>query len=209
MFADCINTASIFAIITARGHHPNTLKTAVKLMIQQEYAPSGGKKIDKVLFLENLNKFVQITKKQIEGDPIDYYLSMCEFHPVSYEDKSAPRPDNISKAATPEQAKVKALSGFINNVKSLAKNLRNIRQLRGRLRGTRLDITFTDDDKKNIEKSIVDNTLPNSNSVSNNALDNRVSDGVNNITTSNSNDKMVSKKRGRPKKIQTEQSSPN
>ena len=150
MFVDCINSASIFAIITARGHNPNTLKNAVLQMINNEYSPSGGQKIDKNLFLENLNKFSQLMKKPIEGDPVMYYLNFCEFHPVSWEDKSLPaRPDKT--AASPEKAKVEALTGFINKAQSLAKGLRNRRSLRGSLRGKPLQIIFTDDDKKNID----------------------------------------------------------
>ena len=51
-FREAINNGSIFSIITARGHNPNTLKQAV-----YNYIISGFNGIDKDQLIKNLKKY--------------------------------------------------------------------------------------------------------------------------------------------------------
>jgi len=137
-FKECVEGASIFAIITARGHHPDTLKQACKRYIQSGF---GG--ISTVKVLESIKKYKQLFNVQTtdnEDQLIDDYLGMCKFEPVSFGQGSA---------ASPEKLKVEALNNFIEYVNKEAKRVK-----KHAVKGTKIKIGFSDDDKKNIETMI-------------------------------------------------------
>jgi hypothetical protein len=170
-FVECINGGSIFAIITARGHNPETLKEAVLNLI---LANKNG--INRKTLEENLNKyseFDQITE-QINtpkgSQLITDYLNKCKFHPVSFGEGSA---------TSPEEGKNKALKSFITYCKEQAKNLlKSILEKNPNMKmtdlipvfkndvsmmepiedvdqfiDTHLTIGFSDDDERNIKAS--------------------------------------------------------
>lgn len=139
-FVECINGGSIFAIITARGHHPNTLKNGVYRLIMSE---KGG------IHLENL---VYSLRKYYLDEETNYsdqqlvagYLNMCKFHPVSYGDEAG--------AGNPEAEKMKALDGFIKHVENLGKKLHKNMSLENDMDSEFEPlIGFSDDDLKNVE----------------------------------------------------------
>jgi hypothetical protein len=80
-FVECINGGSIFAIITARGHNPETLKEAT-----YNYIVSSHNGINKNTLVENLKKYRNFSadEKLEEGfdlnftdkDLIDEYLDL-------------------------------------------------------------------------------------------------------------------------------------
>ncbi len=72
-FLECVNGGSIFAIITARGHSPETIKNTVYNMIISDY-----KGLDKEEILKNLKKFRDFTDEESLSDSevLREYLDM-------------------------------------------------------------------------------------------------------------------------------------
>jgi len=116
-FVECINGGSIFAIITARGHNPETLKESILNLIL-----SNKNGINRGLLEENLKKYSEFeTVTESIDTPsgsqlINDYLNKCKYHPVSFGEGSA---------TSPEEGKNKALKGFITYCKEQVKNLIN------------------------------------------------------------------------------------
>ena len=141
-FKECVEGASIFAIITARGHNPETLKEGCKIYIATGF---GG--IDTSKVVQSIKKYKQLPNipqelalAETDDQLIDAYLKMCVFEPVSFGQGSA---------ANPEQLKVTALDNFVEYVKRLARKIK-----KHATEGTKLSIGFSDDDKKNIDAMI-------------------------------------------------------
>ena len=137
-FKECVEGASIFAIITARGHNPETLKEACKKYILSGY---GGINTEQVI--SNIKKYNELYKSSGSTDNsklVDDYLQICKFHPVTFGEGSA---------ANPEQLKVVALNNFIQYVNTEVKKVKKHAQ-----KGSKIKIGFSDDDFKNIEAMI-------------------------------------------------------
>jgi hypothetical protein len=141
-FKECVEGASIFAIITARGHNPETLKEGCKIYIATRF---GG--IDTSKVVQSIKKYKELPNipeelalAETDDQLIDAYLKMCVFKPVSFGQGSA---------ANPEQLKVTALNNFVEYVNKLAARIR-----KHAIKGTKLSIGFSDDDKKNIDAMI-------------------------------------------------------
>jgi hypothetical protein len=153
-FVECINGGSIFGIITARGHHPDTLKEAVKNLIV-----SNKNGISSKTLIENLKKYESLIKGNLKEQDetsidvnfdgkelIERYLERCLFAPVSYGEGSA---------ANPEEGKIKALRKFISYCKQVANEI--IHEPGKFLNDIKNEeiipfIGFSDDDPRNIEK---------------------------------------------------------
>lgn len=124
-FVECLNGGSIFAIITARGHHPETLKMAVRALIEAE-----REGIDRQMLMSSLQRYREMAAMGSSGeDIIEEYLEMCRFHPVSF---TGPGAEN------PEAAKLEALNGFMSYVSDLNQDLPT-------------KVGFSDDDPGNID----------------------------------------------------------
>jgi len=137
-FKECVEWASLFAIITARGHTPTILKEACK-----RYILSGFNGIETNKVVESIKKYNELygtTKEMSPEELVDDYLDKCKFHPVSFGGGSA---------ASPEQLKVEALNDFIEYVNTQAKSIRKHAS-----KGAKIQIGFSDDDQKNIETMI-------------------------------------------------------
>ena len=141
-FVECVNGGSIFAIITARGHNPETLKQAVYKLIKNDV---GG--LDQEKLVKSLKDYRQIAGEEIKDDEtlIKEYLDMCRFHPVSFGEGSA---------ANPEEGKVNALRDFIGYVKKLSQQIGGKVLFKNDIKNNFVvpKIGFSDDDEKNIEK---------------------------------------------------------
>jgi hypothetical protein len=141
-FVECLNGGSIFAIITARGHDPNTIKEACKNWLLMNYNGINGN-----VCFENLKKYrelsgeeTQITKKQA----LDEYLNLCKFYPVTFGEGSL---------QNPEEGKIKALRQFIGYVKDMATQLGEKAFFKNDVKNYFTpQIGFSDDDLRNIEK---------------------------------------------------------
>lgn len=124
-FVECINGGSIFAIITARGHNPQTLRKAIFNLITKNH---NG--INRNELIKNLETYHEMMSKpydlkedidaknfqaDFEGsDLVMEYLNRCLMAPVSY---------GAGSAANPEEGKKEALRKFITDCRQTAKDL--------------------------------------------------------------------------------------
>jgi hypothetical protein len=139
-FKEAINNGSIFSIITARGHNPNTIKEAV-----YNYIISGFNGLDKTELIKNLKKYREFTDQDNLKDIelIRDYLNLCKFYPVSF---------GKGAESNPEEAKIKALDEFVNYIKELSHELNKKAYLKNNVRNFFLPtVGFSDDDIKNVE----------------------------------------------------------
>jgi hypothetical protein len=143
-FREAINNGSIFSIITARGHNPNTLKAAV-----YNYIIDGFKGIDKEQLIKNLKKYRSFVGEDEMSDDelIKSYLELNKYHPVSFGDDKG--------ASNPEEAKVRAMEDFVSYIKGMAAVLNKRAYLKNDIGNkfipAKPSIGFSDDDPKNIE----------------------------------------------------------
>ena len=143
-FREAINNGSIFSIITARGHNPNTLKEAV-----YNYIIKGFNGIDKELLIKNLKKYRSFVGEDEMSDEelIKSYLELNKYHPVSFGDDKG--------ASNPEEAKVRAMEDFVSYIKGMAAVLNKRAYLKNDIGNkfipAKPSIGFSDDDPKNIE----------------------------------------------------------
>lgn len=143
-FREAINNGSIFAIITARGHNPNTIKQAI-----YNYIVSGFNGINKDELVKNLRKYRKFADEEdlSDNELIKSYLDLNKYHPVSF--------GNDESAASPEELKVMAMDEFISYVKELSAFLNKKAYLKNDINNNFIpsdpSIGFSDDDPKNIE----------------------------------------------------------
>jgi hypothetical protein len=143
-FKEAINNGSIFAIITARGHSPETLKEAV-----YNYIVSNYNGIDKDELIKNLKKYRTFVGEEEMSDDelIRSYLELNKYNPVSYGDDAG--------AVNPEEAKVDAMEDFVSYVKAMANLLGSKAYLKkdiaNKFNPEDILIGFSDDDPKNVE----------------------------------------------------------
>lgn len=143
-FKEAINNGSIFAIITARGHNPNTIKDAI-----YNYIIDGFGGIDKEELIKNLKKYRSFVGEDEMSDDelIKSYLELNKYHPVSFGDEEG--------ASNPEEAKVNAMEDFVSYIKGMAALLNKRAFLKKDISNnfipTEPTIGFSDDDPRNIE----------------------------------------------------------
>ena len=150
-FIECINGGSIFAIITARGHTPSVLRSAI-----YNYIVTDHNGIDKDELVSNLKRYRKITNEKIGGDMelINTYLDMCKYYPVTFGE---------GNASSPEEGKIKALREFISYVKQMSKKIGKRAFFKNDIKNNFIpQIGFSDDDPRNIEKikTFLDNEYP-------------------------------------------------
>ena len=143
-FREAINNGSIFSIITARGHNPNTLKQAVYNYIINDFNGISKKEL-----VKNLKKYRSFTGEEdmSDNDLIKSYLAMNKYHPVSF--------GNEEGATNPEEAKVRAMDDFVDYIKGMAAILNKRAWLKNDVSNKFIpsmpSIGFSDDDPRNIE----------------------------------------------------------
>lgn len=143
-FKEAINNGSIFSIITARGHNPNTLKQAVYNYIVTNF---GG--IDRQKLVKNLRKYRKFTGEEEMNDSelIKHYLDLNKYNPVSFGSEKG--------AASPEELKIMAMDDFIEYIREMAAVLNKRAFLKKDIGNKFIPsvpvIGFSDDDIKNIE----------------------------------------------------------
>ena len=142
-FKESINNGSIFSIITARGHNPNTLKQAV-----YNYIIEGFHGIDKDQLIKNLKKYRTFVGEEdmSDDDLIKSYLELNRYHPVTFGEGSA---------ANPEELKVRAMDEFVSYIKGIAGILNKKAYIKNDISNNFIpeqpSIGFSDDDIKNVE----------------------------------------------------------
>jgi len=139
-FVEAINNGSIFSIITARGHTPSVLKTAVYNLIKKNMHGINSNTLAKnLLKYRDLADEDKLTKDQL----IKAYLDMCRFYPVSFGEGSA---------TNPEQGKIIAMEEFVNYVKSISHQLQKKAFMKNKISNYFTPfIGFSDDDVRNVE----------------------------------------------------------
>jgi len=143
-FREAINSGSIFSIITARGHNPNTLKQAIYNYIINDF---NG--ISKDELVKNLKKYRTFSgeEEMSDNELIKTYLALNKYHPVSFGDETG--------ASNPEEAKVRAMDEFVDYIKGMAAVLNKRAFLKNDISNKFVpgmpSIGFSDDDPKNIE----------------------------------------------------------
>lgn len=139
-FRESINNGSIFSIITARGHNPETLKQAV-----YNYIINGFNGIDKEQLVKNLKKYRNFVGEEDmdDNDLIKSYLELNKYHPVSFGEGSA---------SNPEELKVKAMEDFVSYIKGVAGLLHKRAFIKNDIANNFIpSIGFSDDDIRNVE----------------------------------------------------------
>ncbi|MBO7721168.1 MAG: hypothetical protein J6T01_02055 [Kiritimatiellae bacterium] len=143
----------LFAIVTARGHSPRTIESAVRVFIK--YALSDDERAEMMSSLRGYRRWIDGVADGdfgTDAEELDYYLGMCRYSAVTYKgfrarmaedpiyrDKLASAPS----AARPELAKEFAIRDFVEHVFHM---LRRAGQL-----GRSVSIGFSDDDAGNVK----------------------------------------------------------
>lgn len=146
-FRDSINNGVVFAIITARGHSPNTLKKGVAKLINME---RGG--IDKSQLIMSLRNFRDVMglKNLPDNELIRDYLNRCFFVPVSYGSDDAISPEKKKNIANHKFYDYTSQLSFRLQKKSHYGNFVNNRgPIESGFVFVEPEIHFLDDDEKN------------------------------------------------------------
>jgi hypothetical protein len=144
-FKKCLSEGAIFAIITARGHEPESIRGSVEWIIDniltddERFLMYSNCLKHAYLFSNNV-EFDRIPRGQLSKTPlIKFYLDNCSYYGVS--SQSFAKEFGAASAANPEHAKELALDKFIERCNIL-----------GRQVGAKsVSIGFSDDDPKNVE----------------------------------------------------------
>lgn len=147
-FMECLSNGSLFAIITARGHEKEAMRSGVEWIIDNILTKKSSKRNLNLSLSDemynNLRKFAHLygddTKYDhfLTGLPsqhplVKIYLDNCDFVGVS-------APSRGGSPANPEAAKEVALISFIKKVSSFAGKI-----------GLKAMVGFSDDDPKNVK----------------------------------------------------------
>lgn len=138
-FVECLNSASLFSIITARGHSVDAYKKTIKGFINQNI---NG--IDKQLVIQNINDYIEKSGENIgiydDDALIDYYLNLNQYYPVNNDSVKASL-GGEGAVDSPEELKTKAFSKFHDYSQEQTSKIPGVDQTIG----------FSDDDKRNID----------------------------------------------------------
>jgi hypothetical protein len=144
-FKRCLSEGALFAIVTARGHEPESIRGAVEWIIdniltEEERFLLYSNCLKHAHFFSHGEEFERIPKGQLSKTPlIKVYLDDCDFYGVS--SKSFAEEFGSASASNPEHAKEMALDKFIEKCNELGKQV-----------GAKsVSIGFSDDDPKNVE----------------------------------------------------------
>lgn len=140
----------IFAIVTARGHSPETVRKAVRVFIR--YALSEAERAEMMSNLRGYRRWLdKVETFGTDAEELDYYLSMCRYSAVTnsdfrrrmandplYREKLAQAPT----AAHPELAKEFAIRDFVEHVYHILQRTGGLNRA--------ISIGFSDDDAGNV-----------------------------------------------------------
>ena len=137
-FLHCLINGSIFSLITARGHEPETMKKGVKYIIDTQLSDDDKHemKSNLIAFQHMFDNTFDILKDYSFEYLVKSYLDKCYFIGVSSDSFNR---KHAGDASNPEKAKIHALNDFIEIIKSY-----------GEKTGANVKVGFSDDDPKNI-----------------------------------------------------------
>ena len=145
-FVNCLEEANLFAIITARGHEPDTIRRGIEWVI--DYYLDENKKF--LLYSnclkhayifgdENIDSYERIPRGVLsQTNLVKIYLDNCYYFGVSSDWFS--KEFGAANASNPEKGKQEALNFFINKCNKYAE----------KIGAKSMSISFSDDDKRNI-----------------------------------------------------------
>jgi hypothetical protein len=138
-FIECLRNGSLFAIVTARGHKPESIKDGVKYIIanvlsDEDFDDLIANLISFKSFYDNVN----IQEDYNEYELIDEYLDKCGFYPISNEEIY--NKFKLHPQKNQEELKLACIEDFTAKVKDLSKS--NKAEMS-------MTIGFSDDDYKN------------------------------------------------------------
>ena len=147
-FIECLTNGSLFSIITARGHEPESIRKGIEWIIDNVLSEN-----EKYTMYNNLLKFTYLFKtdeKEYDRIPktdlsktelVKNYLDECDFVGVSAPSRGG-TPEN------PEKSKEEALLEFKAKINKYAQSI-----------GYKAMIGFSDDDLKNVKhiEDLIDN----------------------------------------------------
>ena len=141
----------LFAIVTARGHAPETIEKAVRVFIR--YALTECEREEMMANLRGYRRWLdKVETFGSDAEELDYYLSMCRYSAVTnpdFKERMASDPIYREKlalaptAARPELAKEFAIRDFVEHVFHLVQRTHGFDRS--------VSIGFSDDDAGNVK----------------------------------------------------------
>lgn len=139
-FIKCLIRGNIFAIITARGHEPETIRKVVEYIIEEYLDEEEQNEMAANLTAyHNLFYNTDHMKNFSFEYLVDYYLSHCEFIGVS-SDSFIEKTGGEATASDPEKGKKISMELFIDKI-----------HLWGKKVDREVVVGFSDDDKRNVD----------------------------------------------------------
>ena len=143
-FKKCLVNGNLFAIVTARGHEPESIKKGILYFIETQL--TNEEKISMKLHLEY---YCYIFGIQVDSDKLlENYLSICEYIGVSSDyfinsvtEKDLPENETFTPSNT-ELSKKIAVERFCKKVVDFSNKIQD--------RIGEIEIGFSDDDKGNV-----------------------------------------------------------
>jgi hypothetical protein len=153
-FIKCLSDGSLFSIITARGHEPDSIRKGVEFIIDNyltkqpsmnpgfSLADEMYQHLKKFHYMFNIEK--PVDDDHIKGTPsqnplVKSYLDSCSFFGVS--STSFAKQFGEASASNPEAAKEIALNYFVERCNEFGE----------RIGAKTVSVGFSDDDPKNVE----------------------------------------------------------
>ena len=150
-FKEALINSNPFAINTARGHSPDTIKDGVKVFIEMVLTDKEKSKM-----VKNIRKIIDLSKGLNDDQTVDLYLDdMGEYYPVSSEEFGKKFGVEVhGSAASPEEAKKVAIEHFISKIFDNMDNLINSGY-------KKMSVGFSDDDIGNVRavEEFIENEL--------------------------------------------------
>lgn len=137
-FIDCVVSGSLFSIITARGHEPESIKNAVRWIIETQLTTE-----QQGTLITNLLEFHKEFKNEPNTQIIEDYLDFNFYFGVSsdtFTKRFESELNSNTTAMSPEKAKEIALKFFIEKAHKY-----------GEMINAKVSVGFSDDDSKNLE----------------------------------------------------------
>ena len=141
----------LFAIVTARGHAPETVKRAVRVFIR--YALTEAERDEMMANLRGYRNWIdKVETFGTDAEELDYYLDLCHYSAVTWEgfaERMAKDPiyrerlASATNASRPELAKEFAIRDFVEHVYHMLKRTGGFDRA--------VSIGFSDDDVGNVK----------------------------------------------------------
>ena len=132
-FIECMIDGHIFMIITARGHEPETIKSAVKWIIWNYFTLAQRKEME--INLREFNLLFSYDDKNMDfRELVDHYLYLCDFIGIT-SDYFMQKYNTFGQVTSPERFKTMAIRTFIEKINEFGKRVNR-----------KISVGFSDDD---------------------------------------------------------------